>query len=175
MSSRHNAVLDGRSRPTVAQQEGGRVLAEARETRILTDIVVSQQVEDAWEEFATNGFMRSEAQERLLAGDDPQNSNLDADSNPIITLPETPSGTAGLRLKDYAPKTLWNSVWLHKVVLFGFCALFTALFSALILLYHFSNVHHGLSTESSKNKYGWTYGPTASEFSSTSTRPQSFA
>lgn len=68
-------------------------------------------------------------------------------------MPDNPSSTAGLRLKDYASKTLWNSVWLHKIVLAGFCALFAAIFTALILLYRFSKVHHGLSTESSKNQY----------------------
>lgn len=71
--------------------------------------------------------------------------------------------STGLRLKDYSPKTLWNPIWLRKVVLFGFCALFTALFVALVLLYRFSGVLHGLSTQISRNEYSWTYGPTAGE------------
>lgn len=144
---------------------------------MLTAVAVYQPVDDAWAEFANNGFTRSEAQERLLAGHDSRNDNLndnlDDDSNANIAVPENQASTAGLRLKDYAPKTLWNSVWLHKVVLFGFAALFAAIFTALILLYHFSNVHRGLSTETSSHKYGWTYGPTASEFLSTSQRLQS--
>ena len=134
--------------------------------------VVSQQVNDPWTEFANNGFTRSEAQERLLAPDDPRDHSVVDDTSPITNAPDNQSSTAGLRLQDYAPRTLWNSVWLHRVVLIGFCALFAALFTALILLYHFSNVHRGLSTESSANKYGWTYGPTAGRFSSIFQPPQ---
>lgn len=156
-SFRHDADSDGISSSRIPPQEGGQI----------------QKDNDEWRTFENNGFTRSEAQERLLAGEDPRHSHVVGDSNPSTTLPENRSSIAGLRLKDYAPKTLWNSVWLHKVVLLGFCALFTAIFSALILLYHFSNAHHGLSTESSKNKYSWTYGPTAGRFSSTSRRPQS--
>lgn len=127
--------------------------------------IESHQLDDPWAEFANNGFTRSEAQERLLAPDDPRARNVVDDTNLINTAPDNHSSTAGLRLKDYAPRTLWNPLWLHKVVLFGFCALFAAIFTALILLYHFSNVHHGLSSESFQNQYGWTYGPTAREFS----------
>ena len=120
----------------------------------------------------------SEAQERLLvhdempASDNPRNLSIISDSTPSTSLqrasnnyseamPENGSSTAGLSLKDYAPKTLWNSIWLQKVVLFGFCALFTALFVALILLYSFSGISHGLNTQISRNEYSWTYGPTA--------------
>lgn len=120
----------------------------------------------------------SEAQERLLAhdeipaSDNPRNLSIISDSTPSTGLqrassnysevmPKNGSSTAGLSLKDYSPKTLWNSIWLHKVVLFGFCALFTALFVALVLLYCFSGISHGLSTQISRNEYSWTYGPTA--------------
>lgn len=118
----------------------------------------------------------SEAQERLLdhyelpTSGNPQNLGITSDSTPTANLhrdsnleavPENGPRLAGLMLKDYSPNTLWNSIWLRKVVLFGFCALFAALFVALILLYSFSGVRHGLNTQISKNEYSWTYGPTA--------------
>lgn len=117
----------------------------------------------------------SEAQERLLAHDEipasdnprnlsdstPSTSLQRASSNYSEAMPKNGSSTAGLSLKDYSPKTLWNSIWLHKVVLFGFCALFTALFVALVLLYSFSDISYGLNTQISRNEYSWTYGPTA--------------
>lgn len=89
-------------------------------------------------------------------------------NNDLEALPNDGLRSAGLRLKDYSPKTLWNPIWLRKVVLFGFCALFTALFVALVLLYSFSGVRHGLSTHISRNEYSWTYGPTAGECPSSS-------
>ena len=139
----------------------------------LTYFAVSQPDTDEWAAFESNGFARSELQQRLLAGENPQDYNSAGDSDPTaIALKNQPS-TAGIHLKDYAPNTLWNSVWLHKIVLLGFCALFTAIFVALILLYHFSAVRHGLSTEVARNKYSWTYGPTAGGFAAISERPQS--
>lgn len=127
----------------------------------------------------------SEAQERLLghydmpASENSSNFNIISDSTPTASSPggsnnylkAMPKGgtrSAGLRLKDYSPKSLWNSIWLSKVVLFGFCALFTALFVALVLLYSFSRARHGLITQISRNKYSWTYGPTAGKFPSSS-------
>ena len=122
----------------------------------------------------------AEVQDRLLTHDDSINSQnsrdlrVAGDSTPsalsrrtsenyVGAVPDNGQKTTGLSSRDYAPRILWNSIWLHDVVLFGFAALFAALFIALILLYHFSGVHHGLSVQISRNKYSWTYGPTAGE------------
>lgn len=122
----------------------------------------------------------SEAHERLLghydmpASENPRDLTIISDSTPsassrrgsniyLEAMPNDGLRPAGLKLKDYSPKTLWNPIWLSRVVLFGFCALFTALFVALVLLYSFSGVRHGLSTQISRNEYSWTYGPTAGE------------
>ena len=56
---------------------------------------------------------------------------------------------------------MWSSKWLHPATLIGFFVLFIALLLALVLLFHFSNQNHGLSTQISANHYSWTYGPTA--------------
>ena len=103
--------------------------------------------------FENDGFTRSEAQELLgqdemPASENPQNVRIASDSTPSASLrrgsndssgaiPENGSSTAGARLKDFSPNILWNSIWLHEAVLFGFCALLAALFVALILLYRF--------------------------------------
>lgn len=134
---------------------------------------MSQQDPDEWATFENNGFTRLDVQERLLAGENPRQPSIVGDPNPIGTGPQNGSSISGIGLKNYAPKTLWNSVWLHKVVLLGFCAFFIAAFIALILLYHFSEVHRGLSTEISRNKYSWTYGPTAGKPSFIPDRPKS--
>ena len=124
-------------------------------------------------------FIRSEAQQQLLdhdggVGETARNASIAGSCvssagprryafNNGEAMPENGSSTAGMSLKDYAPKRLWNSVWLHKAVLGGFATLCSALFIAIILLDHFSAIHHGLSTQTAKNKYSWTYGPTAGE------------
>ena len=108
----------------------------------------------------------------MPASENPQDFSIVSDSTPSASLrrgsndilgdiPENGSSTAGARLKDYSPNILWNSIWLHEAVLIGFCALFAALFVALILLYHFSRINQGLSVQTSTNKYSWNYGPTA--------------
>jgi hypothetical protein len=56
---------------------------------------------------------------------------------------------------------LWNTKWLHRTTLLGFCCLFAAILLALVLLYHFAQVKDGLSTQETSNHYAWTYGPTA--------------
>ncbi len=123
-------------------------------------------------------FTPSEVQERLLghdqmpASENPRNLSIVSDSTLpaslhrssneyMIAMPEDGSSKAGVSLKNYPPKILWNSIWLQRVVLIGFGSLFAALFVALVLLYYFSGVDHGLSTQISRNKYSWTYGPTA--------------
>ena len=138
------------------------------------------------EEQDTNEIITSEnagAQERLLghdempASDNPQNLSIISDSTPsaglhrssissLEALPGNSSTTARPSADDYTPMTMWNPMWLHKGVLFGFCALFTALFVALVLLYNFSNLSRGLSTHISRNEYSWTYGPTAGKIAS---------
>ena len=57
--------------------------------------------------------------------------------------------------------SMWNPVWLWRTTLAGFMVVLILLIIALIVLYHFSNLHHGLSTQFPKHHYGWTYGPTA--------------
>ena len=125
-----------------------------------------------------DGVTRSEAQELLLgqdempASENPQNIRIVSDSTPSASLPrgsndylgalsENESSTAGARLKDFSPNTLWNSIWLHEAVLIGLGVLFAALFVALILLYRYSRINQGLSVQASANKYSWKYGPTA--------------
>ncbi|KAI1750404.1 hypothetical protein F4782DRAFT_541609 [Xylaria castorea] len=56
---------------------------------------------------------------------------------------------------------MWNSIWLQTSVLASFIVIFIALFLVTIILYHFSEVNYGLSTESAARQYGWRYGPTA--------------
>ena len=151
----------------------------------MIDIAVSPQIAidepNANERVTADNFTRSEVQEPLLARDGvpavgiPRNLRIVSDYNPSASLrrgsdnsvkamPENGSKTDRTCLKNYAPKMLWNPIWLHEAVLIGFCALFTALFIALILLYHFSKVSDGLSTQISRNKYSWRYGPTAGKF-----------
>ena len=72
---------------------------------------------------------------------------------------------AALGLKDDGSARMWNSIWLHPVVLIGFTALFAALFVTIIVLYDVSEVHHGLNAQVQSNRYSWTYGPTAGESS----------
>lgn len=149
---------------------------------VLTNIAVSpdfgigEQNTNERNTSESDGFTRSEAQDCLLGHDEtpatenPENFRIVSDTTPSARLRrgsnnmlESGSSTAGARLKDYSPNILWNSIWLHKAVLIGFCALFVALFIALILLYHFSRVNQGLSVQTSTNKYSWKYGPTAGE------------
>jgi Protein of unknown function (DUF3433) len=59
------------------------------------------------------------------------------------------------------PRPMWNTKWLHRVTLCGFCGLFAAILLTLILLYHFSQANHGLSTQEQSRHFAWTYGPTA--------------
>lgn len=150
------------------------------------------EVQSTHERFALQnvGFTRSEVTERLLghdeipASENPQNLSLVSDitstssvslrrdSNNYVEAMQNGPSTTGTKLKDYIPRILWNSIWLDKVVLIGFCALFTALLIALILLHHFSEASLGLSVQISQNKYCWTYGPTAGEFSLSTGRVQ---
>ena len=74
---------------------------------------------------------------------------------------EDGSNTAGSHFRSNASVRMWNSIWLNPFVLMGFTILFAAMFVATLLLYHFSEIHHGLSTQISTNRYSWTYGPTA--------------
>ena len=62
---------------------------------------------------------------------------------------------------------MWNSIWLHSVVLVGFTTLFAAIFVTALVLYYFSEIRHGLSAQIQQNRYSWTYGPTACESLST--------
>lgn len=134
---------------------------------VFPDFGIEEQNTNERNTSENDGFTPSEAQERLLghgempASENPQNVRIVSDSTPSASLRRGSSNHLGARLKDFSPNTLWNSIWLHKAVLIGFGALFAALFIALILLYHFSQVNQGLSIQTSANKYSWTYGPTA--------------
>lgn len=59
-------------------------------------------------------------------------------------------------------RKMWNSFWLWRTTLIGFMLIFVLLVMALAILYHFSKLHHGLSTQKTHNHYSWTYGSTAS-------------
>lgn len=56
---------------------------------------------------------------------------------------------------------MWNPFWLWRTTLIGFILILVSLVMALVILYHFSNLHHGLSTQKLSKHYSWTYGPTA--------------
>lgn len=58
---------------------------------------------------------------------------------------------------------MWNPFWLWRTTLIGFILIVVSLVMALIILYHFSNLHHGLSTQKLSKHSSWTYGPTAGE------------
>ena len=58
-------------------------------------------------------------------------------------------------------RSMWNPFWLWRTTLIGFILVFVLLIIALIILYLFSNLHQGLSTQISRNDYSWTYVPTA--------------
>ena len=58
-------------------------------------------------------------------------------------------------------RPMWNPFWLWRITLIGFILVFVLLVIILVILYHFSNIHHGLSTQILSNHYSWTYGPTA--------------
>lgn len=62
---------------------------------------------------------------------------------------------------SHSHRPMWNSRWLHRITLLIFGFVFTALLLALILLYHFAEANHGLSTQETSNHYAWTYSPTA--------------
>ena len=56
---------------------------------------------------------------------------------------------------------LWSPRWLAPLTLSAFVVLFIGLLLALVLLLHYANQRHGLSTQLTSNHYAWTYGPTA--------------
>jgi hypothetical protein len=57
---------------------------------------------------------------------------------------------------------MWDPIWLSPTVLAGFAVGFLAMLLATGLLYHFSVVNRGISTQIEVNHYAWKYGPTAS-------------
>ena len=57
-------------------------------------------------------------------------------------------------------RPMWNPFWLWRTTLIGFILVFVLLVTSLVIVYHFSNLRHGLSTQISSNYYSWTYGPT---------------
>lgn len=60
-------------------------------------------------------------------------------------------------------QTMWNPFSLWRTTLIGFLLIIFSLVIALIILYHISNLHHGLSTQKLSKRSSWTYGPTAGE------------
>lgn len=58
-------------------------------------------------------------------------------------------------------RPMWNPFWLWRNTLIGFMLVYVLLIVNLLILYHVSDLHHGLSTQISRNYYSWTYGPTA--------------
>lgn len=83
---------------------------------------------------------------------------MPCDHNP---LPSNSSDTNETSSSKRPTIQMWNPVCLRKITLLAFAVLFTMMFVALLLLFHFSELHHGLSTQNPHNHYSWTYGPTA--------------
>ncbi|RWA12351.1 hypothetical protein EKO27_g2736 [Xylaria grammica] len=59
------------------------------------------------------------------------------------------------------PNLNWRPLWLRRVTLIGFIAVFISLIIAIESLLDASNRNHGLKTGTSSEHYLWTYGPTA--------------
>ena len=77
------------------------------------------------------------------------------------TVETEPCNQDGKESDEGKRRSMWNPFWLWRTTLIGFMLVFVLLLTSLIVLYHFSNLHHGLSIQMSRNHYGWTYGPTA--------------
>ena len=58
-------------------------------------------------------------------------------------------------------RLMWTPFWLWRTTLIGFMLMFVLLLTVVIILYHLSNSHHGLSIQIPSNHYSWNYGPTA--------------
>ena len=77
------------------------------------------------------------------------------------TITTEPCNQDGKERDEGKRRSMWNPFWLWRTTLIGFMLVFVLLLTSLTILYHFSNSHHGMSTQMSSNRYGWTYGPTA--------------
>ena len=62
-------------------------------------------------------------------------------------------------------RQLWTPIWLRRTALVVFAVAFALMSLATGLLYHFSQVNNGISSQHEFNHYGWKYGPTACEIS----------
>ncbi|KAI1740291.1 hypothetical protein F4680DRAFT_419102 [Xylaria scruposa] len=91
------------------------------------------------------------------------------DSSRFAASTDTPGATMTTRYQAQVPglvgvnqayPILWTSIWLHKVTLLLFSALFTGLWVALILLWYYNTQMNGFELNISSNPYTWTYGPT---------------
>ena len=58
-------------------------------------------------------------------------------------------------------RSMWTPFCLWRTTLIGFMLVFILLLTVVIILYHLSNLYHGLSTQIPSNHYSWNYGPTA--------------
>ena len=61
---------------------------------------------------------------------------------------------------DSHARALFQPFWLRRPLLIGLLATFTALWLALVILYHVASSERGLSLTVTSNHYAWTYGPT---------------
>ncbi|KAI0528381.1 hypothetical protein GGR58DRAFT_527268 [Xylaria digitata] len=77
--------------------------------------------------------------------------------------PDIPSPTTyNIDTPDAANQLLnWRPLWLRRVVLVGFMAIFASIIAAIESLLGVSSRRHGLTTSTSSEHYLWTYGPTA--------------
>lgn len=69
--------------------------------------------------------------------------------------------------EDMRPKSFRNhfsGLCIQPLLLVGLAVFFAASTLAVGLLYHFSQVNVGLTTESNSHRYAWLYGPTAGEY-----------
>jgi hypothetical protein len=78
--------------------------------------------------------------------------------NPLLEYSSSPPAT---RWATDSRRRMWNPIWLQRTMLVGFAVAFVAMSLATGLLYHFSVVNQGLSSQREAAHYGWKYGPTA--------------
>ncbi|KAI0550611.1 hypothetical protein F4679DRAFT_199337 [Xylaria curta] len=55
----------------------------------------------------------------------------------------------------------WRPLWLRKVVLFAFMAIFLISALGLVLIWYLAQCYDGIPLTITTNHYAWTYGPTA--------------
>jgi hypothetical protein len=91
----------------------------------------------------------------------------DTRASDVLTNPSTQNGGSrphspdsdGIALQRGSDQT--SSPCVSRYLLAGLAFCFTSLTMTVGLLYHFSQVHNGLTTERASHRYVWLYGSTA--------------